>query len=253
MDFLRWYLWIAPNVLLGIFLVRLLYVRLARQFPALVAYVAFELTVFFALLVVVSLIFHSMSSIDTYRWILLFGVACGSALQLLLIYQIANTLLSSQSSLARILRSTLRWTGVGLVLLSVSISAMFSQNGIRHVIHMFEVVNFSTYVINLGILIVLLVFTRVLRISWRSFPAGVVLGLGINASVEIAATSLVSALGPKNYAAIDILRMSAFHLCVVVWLIYSFLPRDSRQAWRPVLQPSEMEHWDKQMQRMMQP
>jgi hypothetical protein len=75
-----------------------------------------------------------------------------------------------------------------------------------------------------GLLLTLLLFTRAFRISWSSLAAGIALGLGIASSTEIAAAALLSALGNHYYFRIDTMRMAGFHVSVLVWLTYICLP-----------------------------
>lgn len=252
MYFLRWYLWIGPNVLLGIFLAVLVMRGRARQFPALSRYVLFQLTLFLALVSTVILARHSLASLSTYRWILVFGVAGSSILELVLIYQIANFLLAPTSALAKALRSTLQWAAGILIVIAVPISASFSQNGTQRVLHAFEVLNFSTYLINLGVLVALLLFTKALHISWRSFASGIVLGLGIDATVEIVSSTALSTFGARGFITVDLLRMAAFHACVVIWLIYAFVPERVAQSEGAALERAEIEEWAEQLRRMVQ-
>jgi hypothetical protein len=252
MYFLRWYLWIGPNVLLGIFLAAMVMRGHARQFPALLRYIIFQLALFIGLVLIVVLATHSMSNISTYRWVLLLGVGASSVLELALIYQIANFLITPISPVARALRSTLQWAAGLLILIAVPISASFSQNGTQRVLHVFEVLNFSTYLINLGVLVALLLFTRVLRISWKSFAAGIALGLGIDATVEIASTTALSAFGARGFITVDVMRMAAFHAQVVIWLIYAFLPDRAAHFEGAPMGRADIEDWNEQLRRMVQ-
>jgi hypothetical protein len=111
--------------------------------------------------------------------------------------------------------------------------------------------NFSSSVINLGLLVALLLFTRALHVAWKSLPAGVVLGFGISSSVEMIASSLIS-LGKTSYINIDYMRMAAFHACVLVWLVYTFRQERSPQSIDSGIPKPDLEAWNQDLQRMIE-
>jgi hypothetical protein len=103
----------------------------------------------------------------------------------------------------------------------------------------------------LGLLISLLFFSRALQISWQSLPAGIALGLGISASAELSGAALLSVLGRAGYIPVDFIRMGAFHLCVVIWLVYIFLPSRSPSFTGHRPDRTDLEAWDQYLQKMV--
>jgi len=101
-------------------------------------------------------------------------------------------------------------------------------------------------------LIVLLAFTRAFRLPWRSLAAGLVLGFGVNSSVEMAATVLMSTIGSRGYIAMDLVRMAGFHVCVLVWMIYIFRPEKSAQVVGQGLPRVDLEFWNEELQRLVE-
>jgi hypothetical protein len=253
MRFLLWYLWIAPHALLALTL--LVFVRrgLKKQLPFFFAYVLFELFYFLASLAgdVVVVLDHA-HPLNVYRWIVIWGVGISALLSFGVIYELVNQTILSRSALAHSFRPVLRWSQAVLVLFTAIASARLAVSGIEHVTKIFQVLNFSSSVLQVGLLLVLFIFSNVLRISWRSLPVGIALGLGINGCVELSASGLISAFGPHRYPAIDVARLAAFHLCVLIWLGYLIFPeREPKFAGKP-LRESELELWDQELQRMVQ-
>ena len=251
MVFLRFYLWVAPHLLLALCLAELLRKRIYTAFPVFVAYVVFEEALFAALMVVYFLLARSVASLATYQWVLVIGTAISAILQLATLYEIGNALILKRYSLTRMLRSLLRWAAVLLILLAGGMSGLFSQNGMQRVVNVFQLLNFSFSVINLGLLVVLILFTRVFAVSWKSLPAGVVLGFGISSSVEMVASTLISVLGKTGYINLDYLRMTAYHACVLVWLAYIFR-RDKISPVTGQWLKSDLEAWNQELERMAQ-
>jgi hypothetical protein len=138
-----------------------------------------------------------------------------------------------------------------LVLSASAVSALFAQNGMQRVMNVFDVLNFSSSVINLGLLVVLLLFTRALHVAWKSLPVGIVLGFGISSSVEMIASTLISG-SRASYINIDYLRMAAFHACVLVWLVYTLRPERKLEFVESGFKKSDLESWNQDLQRMVE-
>jgi hypothetical protein len=252
MVFLQLYFWIAPHVLLAFCAVKMLRMGVHKQFPVFVSYICFQELQFAVLLILNLLILRSHASVLTYRWLLVIGIVISGLLQLASLYEISAVLVMRHSPLARALWPLLRWAAALFVLVAATISGVFSQPGIQRVTDAFEVLNFSAGVINIGVLIVLLAFTRAFHLPWRSLPAGLVLGFGINSSVEMAATMLMSTVGSRGYIAMDLIRMAGFHVCVLVWMIYTFRPEKSVQMVGQGLRKVDLESWNEELQRLVE-
>jgi hypothetical protein len=84
--------------------------------------------------------------------------------------------------------------------------------------------------------------------------AGIALGFGIAAAGELAGTGVLSAIGrsKSGYIAADIVRMSAFHVCALIWLIYVLLPERRPPDRAPALSVTDLENRAEELQRMVQ-
>ena len=248
MLFLRWYLWIAPNLLLAPCLCGLLWKRWHRRLPWFVAYTGAQLVLFLSS-VLIALI--STSLLTLYRWVSVTLTGLTAIIELGVIYELANDLIMSRSSLSRVLRPLMRWTIVVLVLFAAASLAVFHQTGVDGAIKAFQMLDFSSSVLLVGMLVALLVFARALQISWRSLPAGIALGFAISASAELAAAPLFSELGSSYYARIDILRLVGFHICVLIWLIYIFVPGKPASLTGNRPDRTDLEAWNQELHKMV--
>jgi len=249
MLFLRYYFWIAPHLFLGVLVAGFLRRGLQRQLPIFFAYTVFTLIQFLTLFTV-SL--FATSSLNSYRWVLVCGMGVDSFFEFAVIYELTSELLLSRSSLAGPLRTVLRWVAALLLLAVAVASGALSQISVERVMNVLQAVDFSSSVIRCGLLIVLFLFTRALQISWRSHTAGIALGFGILASIELTGTGLRGAFGSSGYIAVDLLRMSGFHVCVVIWLVYLFLPDRIPAFTGRGLPEADLALWDQELRRMVQ-
>ena len=253
MHFLFWYLWIAPHIFIGVSLALFLRRGLHKQFPLFFTYMLFELFQFLMLISAdIFVVLDPAHPLNLYRWILVWGLGISSLLSFGVIYELVNQMVLSRSTLAPVLRPVLRWSAAALLLLTAIASARLAVTGVERVMNVFQVLDFSSSVLQVGLLAVLFLFSRVLRVSWRSFPVGIAVGFGILGCVELSAAALLSAFGSGGYAAIDAVRLAAFHACVLVWLGYLAFPEREPKFAGKTLQKSELELWDQELQRMLQ-
>lgn len=187
-----------------------------------------------------------------YQWIAVGGLGVSSCLQLGIFYEIVNTLILPRSPILARLRPLLRWAMALTILLATGISAIFSTAQLRPLAHVFDALNFSANLVNCGLLLVLLLYTRTFYISWKSLPAGIALGFGINSSIEIGASSLISALGMKSIVPGDIVRMAGFLVCSLIWLFYIFRADAGAQYKGQGVQKSEIEAWHEDLQKVVE-
>lgn len=248
MFFLRLYLWAAPHVLLAIFLVRFLRLERQKDYPIFFAYVLASLAQFVALISINLLLLRSLVSLATYRWALVVSTGLIAVAELAVLYELANVLILSRSSLGRLLRPLLRWAGALLLVAAVGSSALLHENGIDRAMKVFDALDFASSLISIGLVATLLMFSRFLRVSWRGLASGVALGFAILGVIELAAATLLAKLGHSYYVRIDLLRLFGFHLAVLVWLIYMFLPRGSAGFTGNRLDQSRLQAWNEELQ-----
>jgi hypothetical protein len=251
MLFVRWYLWLAPNVLLLPCLYGLLRRGNHQTFPLFVAYIAAQLAVFAAALPVALALVGSPSYMLVSRRVLIADVGVSGLLGLGVMYELADKLIATRASLKPVMQHLMRWTVAFLILIAAFSTALIPQSGIEQIMKVFQVLDFSSNLVKLGLLLVLVGFSRVLRVSWRSLPAGIALGFAVSAAAEMAAAPLFSELGRSYYQRLDLIRMVAFHACVLIWLVYIFLPGNppSFSGHRP--DRTDLEAWDQELQKMV--
>jgi hypothetical protein len=78
------------------------------------------------------------------------------------------------------------------------------------------------------------------------------LGFGVFASVELATAALRVEYGKSGDIVIDLISMAAYQVCVLVWLVYFFLPERLPALTGTGLQTSELESWDQELERLAQ-
>jgi len=248
MLFLRYYLWLVPHVLLGIVVIVSLRKRLYQTLPAFFAFAVFQLVQFLVLFTVTK--FVTPSSIHIYVWLLTCGALIGALLQLAVLYELVRTVILSRTSLQRVLRLLFAFALAILVLASAATSGSLRDVGRERIMNGFEILDFSNNLVLAGMLVVILLFSRALNISWRSRATGVALGFGTSACIGLAAAAVRSGLGESAFVGVDVMQMAAFHVSVVIWIVYLFLPDRTPAFAGSGLAKPEIQFWEQELQRM---
>jgi hypothetical protein len=95
-------------------------------------------------------------------------------------------------------------------------------------------------VIQCGLVLFLLVFSRYLGISWRQQSFGVALGFGSFASVELAVVALGSGSHISSAAA-RLVNMASFNCAIGIWVVYFLLKSPLREQTATLLQSQRWE------------
>jgi len=246
------YLNIAPHVFLAAAVLLFLRRRLRRIFPFFLALMLSQLVYFIAAALAYIYALSDPARLTfVYQYVFISGLGITAILQFGVLYELCDHLFLSGLDFWGDLRKTLRWIAALLLLSGSMISALLARVELARVVTVFQTLDFSANLIKIGLLLALLLFTRVLGISWRSLPAGIALGFGISATAEMAASALISQPGRTGYVTVDFIRMAAFHVCVLVWLIYIVWSKKEPSFSGNNVQISELESHLQELQRIV--
>jgi hypothetical protein len=248
-------LWAAPHVCLGVSIPFLFRRGVHRRLPVFCAYAGF-LVVEFIVLMSVDFVAPRVSS-SPLRFYRSFATAClgiSVTLEFLAIFELTKEL-TLPRELVRKLVPIFRWVAAVLLLSAALLSAGFLGNGAGELMTVFQTLDFSANLVKLGLLLVALVCTIGMKIPWKSLPAGLALGFGVQSSAEMGASALYSALypafGKPGLVTVDMIGMIAFLFCTVIWLVYIVRPEKTFEFKDKGLRVSELKLLDQQMQKMM--
>jgi len=140
-----------------------------------------------------------------------------------------------------------RWAGV--VLLLVSVVVAFS-NSFDHspLIHAVTTLQRSVRIVQLGLILFLLLFSRYLGVSRKQASFGISLGFGLFAGVDLMMYALRSG-GFVGQSQLNLTNMVTYIVAIFIWLGYSL----SRQAVR--LEPNHLQtqRWEQSLADLQRP
>lgn len=247
MRALLYYFWIAPQVLHGVILAFLFRKRLNKEFPLFTTYIVFDLSRFFVLFALWFISRHG-----SYKWVGISTELIITALAFGVIYNLSNVSVIGPPMVLSLLRSWLAFIGVGCVLISAIISATISAVGYPRSEYVFFMVDISSSIILTGSLVALFAFTRISGLAWRSRGFGVAVGFGISQSVFLVVAALRPLLDRSAWMLFDNIDLAAYHVTVVIWLIYFIRPERVLQFSASEVGKMDLESWNQQLSGMVQ-
>jgi len=215
MSLLNNCLWITANLLCAVAVGIGFRRKLLSSLPAFFAYMTFCAlqTLFFV--VTKSGEFNNL--VKLYGWFLVVSILAGFFLEIAVIYELWNRLVHSHSFLASIFRPLPRWSAAVLLLLATFIAALLPQNVSFHSLQVYSTLSVALNLLDLSLLIMLSVITRLSAISWGTLPAGVALGIAVSDIGGAVAAALLNHMGPHFF--LDTILEGSFALTGALWLI----------------------------------
>jgi hypothetical protein len=246
-KFLLLYLWIAPHLFLAVIAVILLKRRIYGSFPAFFLYTWYEI-VEFVLLFAFRVI--GVNRGDWYLRVFLVTLAISIALRFGVLQEIFNNVFREHGRVDGFARVALRWT-TGFLLVAVLFCAIFAAGQTSSTLIAGAAwVGRGVAIVQCGLVIFLLLFSRLLGVSLQNYVFGIVLGFGILASVELANWAMHTGNLSKPMAqALNLLPTAGYHIAVLVWLGYLIAP--ATEVLRPHDVPvSDLNQWNTELERL---
>jgi len=197
--------------------------KLHRQFPAFFWFLLAQVTNF-------AVIFPLWltGNGNLYFWFFWLGEAVNAVLGFKVIHEIFLDVFRPYHTLKDLGTLLFKWAGVVLLLLSVVVA--FSNSLDRDpLVHALTTLLRSVGVVQLGLILFLLLFSRFLGVSRRQVSFGIALGFGLFAGVEL----LMLALNSGGFVAQDSLNlidMATWNMAILIWFGYSLSRKALRQA-----------------------
>jgi len=120
-----------------------------------------------------------------------------------------------------------RWAALVMLLVALVVAASNSTATTSPITQAVITAQRCVRVVQCGLILFLLVFSKYLGISWKQHSLGIALGFGSYASVELAAFALYAGglIHPNTLGA---LQSSAYALAVLTWIGYAILKTPER-------------------------
>lgn len=250
------FFWIASVIVQLAVAVVLIRRRLHREFPVFFAYTIFRASTSGAMF----LLYHEHFYVGhLYGYTNLVHETGCIVLRFAVIYELFVAVLGSYPALRDSASSLFRWGTAALLMLAVSV-AMYHKLGPYGTVidYTMNLMDRTVDIIQCGLLLALLVFSKYLRLSWRSYSFGIAVGLGIFATIDLAtaailmeSTNIPLAQHHQLEVKMDLISMAGYLFCVLIWLAYALLPEPAPQVAEEIPE-HDLASWDHELERLLQ-
>ena len=232
-DSVYYPLWIAHPVM-QVGLAAVMWRRkLLQRYPIFFAYIVSEVMLFVVL-------FVSQKNYDAYFYLYWLGAGISALFGFKVIHEVFTDVLRPFHALRDFSSMLFRWAGAVVMLIAIMAAMNSMKSGFPLITAGLLSLERSVRVMQCGLVLFLLMFSRYLGISWRHRSFGIALGFGIFAAVELAVIGL-RVTGVVNPTVLNLASMVAYNLAVILWICYCALPVAEQRRSEVLLQP---QRWD---------
>jgi hypothetical protein len=242
------FLWVTPHVLLAALAAIMWKSRLYREFPCFFAYVLLQIGVFIILFAL-----YSVQGVTgtLYQYAFSASLVFTIALSFGVIDEVSRNLFRESPFLKTSARRTLQCVAVLLCAAGVLLAIYAPGNNSVKWHAEVSVINRGAAMVQCGLLLCLLLISVFLGLSWRRPAFGIALGLGIMASVDLAASALRTEFtSDAAREFLNLLTTGTYLVCVSLWIRY-LLAAEPEPAPPPVLPHDEVEIWNRELQHFL--
>jgi len=252
-SFLWHYLWVAPNVLLGVLAGVLWKRKLHKEFRSFFLFAWFEFVQWLVLYPMDLLPRISAATFWTTYWV---SEILESVLFFLVVSDVFVSLFSQYEALARFGKLLIRWGGALLIVTAAGIAAYAPAQNRYWGIQANNILEEAIYVVVSGLMLLLFASAAYFRLAWQHKVYGIALGLGFSACIHLAAWAISAnrILPGSTHNIIDLIDMATSHVAVLIWFYYLLIPEKA-----PAKQPSvslpenNLAVWNRELERFLQP
>jgi hypothetical protein len=237
-------LWIAHPLLQSMVVVAMVRRKLYRTFLFFFSYILWQILVFAVL--------YPISRSDSYQ--LFFYTswstsAVSVALGFKVIHEIFVDIFRPYHTLKDMGSVLFKWAGLVMLLVAGVVAASNPVTDSGPLVQAIITLQRSVRVIQVGLVMFLLVFSKYLGISWKQRSFGIALGFGSFAGIELA----VVALRSGNYVgenSANVINMLAYNTAIIVWFMYAAVTSSEREDTAVLL---KSQRWEQSLADLQHP
>jgi len=226
---MRWYnqigqyLWCAQPILESAVALALWHRGLRKKFPIFFTYLLTQVALF--------AITFPLRGPETYEWFFYVywsGAAVSALLGFRVIHEVFLDVFRPYDTLKDLGTVLFKWAGVVMLMVSVVVAFSSSASG-DPLVQAVTTLQRSVRLVQCGLILFLLSFSRFLGVSRKQQSFGVALGFGLFASVEL----ILIVLNAGRYLGVrsaSLINLTMYDVAIVVWLTYALAPSLARDV-----------------------
>jgi hypothetical protein len=239
-------LWIAHPVLELSLAGVMFWRRLHRTFPVFFAYIVFQVVNFLILFPIYR--FGSGTAYFRAYWI---SAVISLAIGFKVIHEIFLDVLRPYPNLKDLGTLLFKWTALVMLLVAMVVTAASQPGNETPIGQAVIIVQRCVRVMQCGLVLFLLFFSRHLGVVRRQFSFGIALGFGSYAAVELIILALVSGNQVQiPTITLSLINTAAYGLSILTWMAYASLKTTAREASSKLLMS---QRWDQGLNELRHP
>jgi hypothetical protein len=223
-HFIYYALWAAHPVLQLVVATVMWRRKLRVKFPVFFAYLVAQVTIFAILFPI-----RFSGAYAAFFYIYWATAALNAALGFKVIHEVFLDVFRPYHTLKDLGTILFKWAGYVMLLVAAVVGAASTSSEEGPWVQGVLTVQRCVRVIQCGLVLFLVLFSRYLGVSRRQHSYGIALGFGGFASVELIALAF-RASGYVGYLAVDVVNMTAYNLAIIGWLTYMWRKNEIRDA-----------------------
>jgi len=245
------YLWVAPNLFLLILAALLWKRHLHRRIPA--------FFVFSIISALGQLSLYIADILPTVKWEVFWQIDWADLLlegllKFWVLSEIFAHVFGQYDSIARMGKTLIRAVAIVSILSATFAAAYAPRDGSFPIISGANFLEQTTYIIECGLLLSIVLFSAFFHLSWDRMSLGITLGMAISACVHLAVWAWLLNAGISNPAreGLVFLKMAAYNLCVLLWCYYLLTKAKITITSALPLPENNLALWNRELERLLQ-
>ena len=220
-EYVLWLAGPALQALVAYFMVKKHY---NREYPAFFAY-----TVFQAASAIFLLLVWRYAGYGVYYYAYWAVNALGVLISFVVMHEVFVDAFRPYEALRDLGAMLFRWSGLILLMLAALSAFVSRQTDVSIMYDSLVAVQRSVLVMQCGLVLFLILFSRYLGISSRHYLFGIALGFGVNASLDLMVWTTRGFFGFTAITALRMLSTGGYLLSIVIWLTYTLVKAAERR------------------------
>lgn len=236
-------LWFAHPALQAIVAALMLWRKLHRTFPVFFTYVVFQIFTFCLIFPLHDDLFYKLF-FYAYWGTLAVSVILGFGV----IHEVFSDVFRPFHTLRDLGSVLFKWAGLVMLMVAAVVAMSVRSNGEDPLVSGILSLQRSVRVVQCGLVLFLLVFSRYLGMSRRQKSFGIALGLGLFAMIELS----LFTMGNKviTDTAVGFINMTAYNLSIFIWMGYMAVKSPAREEAGSMLRT---QRWEQSLNEIQHP
>ncbi|MFI5111043.1 MAG: hypothetical protein ACHP78_19650 [Terriglobales bacterium] len=197
--------------------------KLHQRFPVFFTYILAQVAIF-----AVTFPVWRAGNYEWFFWSYWLGAVVSAILGFKVIHEVFLDVFRPYHTLKDLGTVVFRWAGVVMLMVS-AVVALSNSSDHSWLAHGVITLQRSVRLVQTGLILFLLLFSRYLGVSRRQQSFGIALGFGLFASVELVILALASG-GFLRESGLGVVNMMTYNLAILTWLGYSLASKVVRET-----------------------